>query len=278
MVTARRRHVSEALALAEVSHDTSRLGSERLVMSRLVWLVRQQPATAIGHRLEVTAANGQSAPRALGLRAVEPLWERGELVADDRRGATAGRRSRPARLTLRLVFERPEGLTPVSLGSIVVPACPVRVEQSCIERCRHGRLGHSAIGAGSTRPARQAIRSGRDPARRWICRSGGNRSASRRTSTASFWWWRCCTRPGGDVVSEPRRPGDWFSPLPFWQHGDVVEQNVRLRAAGLGTALAPIRSRCASTLATWRDAASASRARRRPGRAGDPSLSCHSAP
>jgi hypothetical protein len=34
--------------------------------------------------------------------------------------------------------------------------------------------------------------------------------------------------PGGDTLSEPRRPGDWSAPLPFWQAGEVVDQRLRL--------------------------------------------------
>jgi hypothetical protein len=34
--------------------------------------------------------------------------------------------------------------------------------------------------------------------------------------------------PGGDVLSEPRRPGDWLAPLPFWQSGEVIDQRLRL--------------------------------------------------
>jgi hypothetical protein len=34
--------------------------------------------------------------------------------------------------------------------------------------------------------------------------------------------------PSGDIISEVRRPGDWFAPLPFWQAGEVVEQRLRL--------------------------------------------------
>ena len=34
--------------------------------------------------------------------------------------------------------------------------------------------------------------------------------------------------PGGDVTSEPARPGEWFNPLPFWQADDVVDQRIRL--------------------------------------------------
>jgi hypothetical protein len=34
--------------------------------------------------------------------------------------------------------------------------------------------------------------------------------------------------PGGELLSEPARPGDWFSPMPFWQTGEVVEQRLRI--------------------------------------------------
>src|SRR5207237_6662607 len=34
--------------------------------------------------------------------------------------------------------------------------------------------------------------------------------------------------PAGDLLAEPGRPGDWFSPLPFWQHDEVVEQRLRI--------------------------------------------------
>jgi len=34
--------------------------------------------------------------------------------------------------------------------------------------------------------------------------------------------------PGGEVLTEPGRPGDWFSPMPFWQAGELVEQRLRL--------------------------------------------------
>ena len=34
--------------------------------------------------------------------------------------------------------------------------------------------------------------------------------------------------PGGDVLSEPRRAGDWFAPLPFWSTGEQIEQRLRV--------------------------------------------------
>ncbi len=34
--------------------------------------------------------------------------------------------------------------------------------------------------------------------------------------------------PSADLLSEPSRPGDWFSPLPFWQPGETVDQRLRI--------------------------------------------------
>jgi hypothetical protein len=218
--------VSEALSLAEVRHDTSRLGSERLIVSRLVWLARQQPAAGYRAHLEVRTANGQSHFAPWVYEPLSRLWERGELVPTSI--AVRLPTAFPAgEAQLRLVFERPEGLTPMSLGSIIVP--PVRSESSrpvssdAVAVGSDIRLSAPAHAAGaSSHQIRARPGASLDLPIRWE-QIGDTPNVDRELLVVA-----ALAAPGGDVVSEPRRPGDWFSPLPFWQQGDVVEQNLRL--------------------------------------------------
>jgi 6-pyruvoyl-tetrahydropterin synthase related domain len=219
----RAQEVSEALSLAEVSHDTSRLSSEGVFVSRLVWLVRQPPPDGYRAHLEVMSANGQSHRAPWVYEPLSALWERGELVPTTiavrlPTGFPAGDAQ------LRLVFERPDALTPASLGSIVVP--PARSESSRPVSSEAVTVGSdmrlSAPADATDRQIRARPGESLDLPIRWE-QIGVTPNVDRELLVVAV-----LAVPGGDVVSEPRRPGDWFSPLPFWQQGDIVEQNLRL--------------------------------------------------
>ena len=75
------QNVGDGLTLVDVRHDTARMAADRVVQSRLVWLVRRAPTTGYRAFVELVAPDGVVHHRAPWV--YEPLsrvWERGELV------------------------------------------------------------------------------------------------------------------------------------------------------------------------------------------------------
>lgn len=224
--TARTQDVSDALTLVDVRHDTARMAEDRVVQSRLVWLVRRAPATGYRAFVELVTPDGSVHHRAPWVyEPLSRLWEPGELVAttivtrppDDVPGGG---------YQLRLAFDRPAEIAPLPLATFSVPSPKDGVTSVLPRAVQVGtEIQVSATGALAGAVDRPAIaRPGRslDVPLTWH-QLGVVPNVERELQVVAV-----LGVPGGDVVSEPRRPGDWFAPLPFWQRGDLIEQNVRL--------------------------------------------------
>lgn len=210
--------VDESLALLDAQHDTSRLADERIITTSLLWLVRQPVTTGVRASLEVVAANGQSHRTPLAYEPLSRLWVRGEIVPT----VTAIRLppdfpNGPA--TLRLPIERPANVGPVELGQVMVPAGQaVTMPPTSTPAAPIGRgltvAGYSSPTARAGGPL--------DVVLRWEATESAPDLEHELLVVAAL------ATPGGDLLSEPGRPGEWFAPLPFWQRGDLVEQRLRI--------------------------------------------------
>jgi hypothetical protein len=218
--------LDDSLGLVDVRQDLSRLARDRLALLRLTWLVRRPPAAGYRAAIEVQGANGVTHRAAWTYEPDSRLWERGEIVpttiavrlpADFPAGDAR----------LRLTFERPEGVGPVELGALTVPAM---------------RGTSSANGAGPGLDIGSEIRVSPGPLQ------PGERGAGPRVRPGGALdvplQWEALSSdpdvdrellavavlatPAGDLTSEPGRPGDWFSPMPFWQLGEVIEERLRI--------------------------------------------------
>ena len=220
------RDVSDALTLVDVRHDTSRLAADRVIESRLVWLVRQAPAVGYRAFVEAVTPDGRVVHRASWVyEPLSRLWGRGELVATT--VVTRMSADVPAGgYQLRLTFDRPEGIPPVPLVTMSFPSARVMSPADPSHAIHVGpdlRLSATgAFGGAGERPIVARPGSALDVPLRWR-QLGMTPNVERELLVLA-----ALAVPGGDVVSEARRPGDWFAPLPFWQHGEVIDQNVRL--------------------------------------------------
>jgi hypothetical protein len=218
--------VSDALALVDARHDTARMAVDRVVQSRLVWLVRRAPTTGYRAFVELVTPDGTVHHRAPWV--YEPLsraWEPGELVTstiatrvpDDVPGGG---------YQLRLTFDRPAGIPPVPLATFSVPSPggePVPELPHAVQVGADVWLSTArALTVDGARPMLGRAGSALDVPLRWR-QAGTTPNVDRELLVVAVLG---ATR--GDIVSEPRRTGDWFAPLPFWQRGDLIEQNVRL--------------------------------------------------
>jgi hypothetical protein len=223
--------IDESLALVDVQRDPSRLASDRLASIRLTWLVRQAPTSGYRAAIEVQAANGMIHRAPWSYEPESRLWVRGELVP-----TTVAVRlpadfpSGEARL--RLVFERPEGVEPIALGALAVPVMrsPALEDETLAET-----TGVSAIVGPDVKVGLGALRS-RGQATGPRARPGGDLDVPLRWESLSpapnvereLLAVAVLALPAVDLQSEVGRPGDWFSPLPFWQPGETIEQRLRI--------------------------------------------------
>jgi hypothetical protein len=210
------------LALLDVQRDDSRLAREGVASLRLLWLARQAPTTGYRAAIAVVAADGTVHRAPWVYEPLSRLWERGEIVP-----TTVAIRLPaafpPGPADLRLVFDRPDEMAPLALGSMDVPATagppPVAEPAGEIAIGQSLRLGPSE----QVPPPTSAAAGGPlDLAVRWRAVAGPP-DVDRELLTVAV-----LAVPGREIVSEVRRPGDWFAPLPFWQAGDTVEQRIRL--------------------------------------------------
>ncbi len=208
------------LSLLSTAIDATRLEQKRVMIARLVWQVRQAPTTGYRASIEAVAADGTIHRAPWVHEPLSRLWDRGSVVPTtvalrlptDFPAGTAD---------LQIVFDRPDGLGPFALGTLDVPV-------------GHGPAatgdGEHAIGDAVRVRASEAageirrVRAGAvlDIEMQWRA-VAAPADISRELLVVAV-----LTTPGGDVISPVRRPGDWFAPLPFWQTGDLISQNVRL--------------------------------------------------
>lgn len=220
------RAVGDGLMLADAQIDTTRLGSDRLVLVRTIWQVLRPPTGGYRSYVEVVTPDGQVLHRAPWVYEPESrLWARGEIVPTT--VAVRLPSSVPGgTYQWRLAFEQPAGTAPVVLKTLSVPGS------------RSASLG--VIGEGATvgadlrvgvppgrnggPPAPLEVKAGRslDVPLRWEA-LGATPNVGRELLVVAV-----LSAPGGEILSEPRRPGEWFTPLPFWQAGEVVDQWLRL--------------------------------------------------
>jgi hypothetical protein len=214
--------MNESLALVGGHLDTSRLANDRLAIARLVWQARSPTTAGFRAHLEVAAPGGSIVGAPWSYEPLSQLWERGEVVPttvvvrapDTFPGGSA---------TVRLVFDEPGGLAPVELGAVELPA-PLSVDDVT------GSTEGVMVGAGvrlsapAFRPERVEVRAGAslDIPLTWE-QVGASPELNRELIAVAV-----LAAPRGEIVSEPRRPGDWFAPLPFWQPGETVKQSIRL--------------------------------------------------
>jgi hypothetical protein len=209
------------LALVDAQLDASRLAAERLVLGRLVWLARQKPPTGYRATLEATGADGVTHRAPWVYEPLSRLWEPGELAP-----TTLAMRLPPGfpsgDVQLRLLFERPEEIAPIPIGTVHVPTTSAGSPAPADATSVPGGL--QVAGSITTqRPHGHASPGDSvDVALRWAATSSTPGVDRELVVVAGL------ATPAGEVVSGPRRPGDWFSPLPFWQNGDVIEQRIRL--------------------------------------------------
>jgi len=222
LATGRGDVVGLPLSLLDVQRDTSRLSRDGVAGLRLIWLVRQASAAGYRASVEVAAADGTVHRAPWIYEPLSRLWERGEILQ------TAVSVRLPAAFPagpadLRLVFDRPAELEPVALGTLDVPAT---VTQSAVAATANEITVGTGLALGSSGevPAQSAVRAGGalDVGLRWRAVAPMPDVERELLVVAAL------AAPGGDVLSEVRRPGDWFAPLPFWQAGDVIEQRIRL--------------------------------------------------
>ena len=213
--------IDETLALVDVRHDLSRLASDRLLTTRLTWLARQTPATGYRAILETVAADDGTVHRAPWIyEPLSRLWERGEVLPTT--VATRLPTGFPAgTVQLRLIFEQPAGLAPVSLGAVEVPAD--RAAPALLPATTGVTIG-SGIRLSSESASELSARAGAalHVALRWEALVSAPEREHEYLTVAVV------QTAGGEIVSEVGRPGDWFAPLPFWQAGDVIHQRLRL--------------------------------------------------
>jgi hypothetical protein len=214
--------VSESLAMVGGHLDTSRLANDRLVIARLVWQARSTTTTGYRAHLEVTTPDGRIVGAPWSYEPLSRLWERNEVVpttavlrvSDTSPGGSA---------TVRLVFDEPARLAPIDLGVVELPT-PLSVV---------GEMGSTdgvtvgdgvRLSAPAFRPDGVQVRAGDslDVPLQWEL-TGSAPDLKRELIALAV-----LTAHRGEIVSEPRRPGDWFAPLPFWQPGETVDQSVRL--------------------------------------------------
>jgi hypothetical protein len=220
------RLTTDTLALTDVRTDSSRLASDRLALVRLTWLVRRPPTAGYDAVVEVQSANGATHRAAWTYEPDSRLWERGELVP-----TTIAVRLPPdfpsGEARLRLTLDRPDVVGPVELGTLAVPA--LRSPSSGDALGPSAAIGSDLrVGLAPTRPGSRTVslraRPGNvlDVPLRWeVLQAAPN--VDRELVTVAV-----LAMPAGDLTAEPGRPGDWFSPMPFWQLGEVVEQRLRI--------------------------------------------------
>ena len=228
--TVRAHDVSDALTLVDVRHDTSRMAVDRVVQSRLIWQVRQTPSTGFRAFVEVVTPDGTVHHRAPWIyEPLSRLWEPGELVATTVAIRVPGDIPGGG-YQLRLAFDRPEGVVPVVLATFSFPSprdAPLAVPEDTVQVGMDVRLWETGAPAGAGgRPIVARPGSSIDLPLRWQ-QLGMTPNVDREMMAVAV---LIATR--GEVVSEPRRPGDWFAPLPFWQRGDLIEQNIRMSLPG----------------------------------------------
>jgi hypothetical protein len=223
--------IDDSIVLVGVQNDTSRLGQDRSITTQLTWFVRQAPTSGVRVRVEIAGADGSSHASQWPYEALSRHLQRGELIPttivtrlpDDFGGG-------PAAMTLR--FDQPAGAVSVPLGDIPVWATS--------ERARSSARDVPTM----VTPWLSVTPTGIEPVRSWLggiwqasaVRPGGTVDVGLRwQETVSapdlaheFVAVVALSAPGGDLTSEPARPGGWFNPLPFWQAGDIVDQHVRL--------------------------------------------------
>jgi hypothetical protein len=220
------------LALIDVQEDASRLASDRLALVRLTWLVRATPTTGYRAAIEARAANGTIHRAPWTYEPDSRLWERGEVVP-----TTVAIRL-PADFPigdarLRLVFERPEGGAPIDLGTLAVP----RLRRASFLSGPDASVSDGpSVEVGPDLRVSQAAAANRSPYGPLQVRPGGYLDLPLRWQALGatpdvkrdLVAVAALRTPSVELLSEPGRPGDWFSPLPFWQQGETVGQRLRI--------------------------------------------------
>jgi hypothetical protein len=216
--------VDETLALVDARTDSSRLVSDGVVLTHLHWLVLGTPPIGYRAAVEATAADGSVHRAPWVYEPLSRLWEPGQLARTVVAVRVPG--SVPlGRLDLALVFDQPAGLAPIPLGSLSLPASAPGDRPRLDGGDKETEIGAIRL----TLPAQD----------RWTVRSGASRDLPLlwRTDISAPDRQRellvraVLTVAGGRTVavSEVRRPGDWFAPLPFWQASETIPQRIRLR-------------------------------------------------
>lgn len=215
--------VDDTLTFVDAHTDVSRLSSDRLALVRAVWLVRQAPTIGYRAHVEVQAANGAVHRSSWANEPDSRLWERGELVPTTM--AVRLPSDFPAgEAQLQLVFERPDNAPPVALGVLPVPlmapAISVAAPVASTDIGSDVRLGVLPTRGGGLPRAR--VGGSLDLPLQWEALAPMPNVERELVAVGVV------NVPGGEVLSGPARPGDWFSPLPFWQTGEMIEQRLRI--------------------------------------------------